>query len=230
MQVYKIPVERLGEIDPSVFLAFSDVLDGENPDVRKWVKRVTEGTENQMEKAVKLFYAVRDGIRYTMYAPFMYRKDYAASSILKRGEGYCVQKAILLATAYRVEGIPSVLIFADIKNHRAPEKAREFMGTDVFTYHGYVALHLNGRWVKVTPAFDRETCRKADYPTVEFDGKNGAIFPEKDKKGRKFITYLKIHGEYSDLPLEELLESWRKVYGEDKVKLWKKAYEVFYGE
>ena len=228
MNNIRVTLQELEKIDPQIFLGFTDVLDGEKEFVKKKLDEIIGDFKgNLREKAVKLFYAVRDGIHYTMYAPFLYREDYAASSVLKRGSGYCVQKAVTLATFYRMVGIPAALIFADIVNHRAPKSAIEFMGTNIFTYHGYVALYLEGKWIKVTPAFDRETSLKAEYPLVEFDGYKDAIFLPKDEKGRDFIEYQKIHGAYFDLPLEELLASWRKVYGNERVKLWEKAYQEF---
>ena len=30
------------------------------------------------------------------------------------------------------------------------------MGTDLFVYHGYAELFLDGKWVKATPAFNVE--------------------------------------------------------------------------
>ncbi len=228
MSQIKFPIDSLENISPESFLFFSDVIDGDNPLVREKVEEIAGGIRDEVEKAVALFRWVRDNIKYTMYAPFMYRSDYSASTILKRGQGYCVQKAVVLTTFYRVAGFPAGFIFADIINHRAPPVAKEFMGTNLFTYHGYVALFLSGRWYKVTPAFDVETCRKAGYPVVEFDGSDDAVFPPVDLEGRKFIEYVKIHGVYGDLPLEELLDAWKRVYGEERIKLWEKAYQEFF--
>ena len=228
MNFVKFPIEALDSLNPENFLSFSDVIDGDNPAVRSKVQEIIDGIEDGVERAVALFKWVRDSIKYTMYAPFMYRRDYSASTILRRGEGYCVQKAVLLTTFYRVAGFPAGLIFADIVNHRAPPVAVEFMGTNLFTYHGYVALYLREKWYKVTPAFDIETCRKAGYPVVEFDGSGDAVFPPVDSRGERFIEYVKIHGVYSDLPLDELLDAWRRVYGEGRVKLWEKAYQEFF--
>ena len=224
MNNFKVEISELEKVFPSKFLGFTDVLDGGSPIVRDFFEKNASDAKDVKNLAVKLFYAVRDGIKYTMYAPFFYREDYKASSVIKRGVGYCVQKAVVLTTLYRVAGIPAGLIFADIRNHKAPKIAYDFMGTNIFTYHGYVAVYLGDKWLKVTPAFDIETSRKGGYPPVEFDGENDAVFSSADTEGNRFMEYLKIHGVYFDLALDELLQSWRKVYGEERVALWEKMY------
>ncbi len=220
-----IDLNRLDSLDPGEFLGFTDVLDGDSENVRKIVHDVVGDEANPRQRAVSIFYWVRDRIRYTMYAPFRRREDYRASAILDRGEGYCVQKAVVLATFYRAAGLPAGLIFADIVNHLAPPVAHEFLGTDLFVYHGYVAVYIDGKWLKVTPAFDLDTSEKAGYPLVEFDGVSDAVFPPYDLRGRRFVEYRNVHGIYRDLPLEELLQAWRKTYGEARVRLWEELYK-----
>jgi hypothetical protein len=49
------------------------------------------------------------------------------------------------------------------------------MGTDVFAWHGYAELHLDGRWLKVSPTFDPATCRRAGVAALEWDGARDAL-------------------------------------------------------
>ena len=51
--------------------------------------------------AVKLYLAVRDGIRYDPYTPFYLPEHYRASLVLRRGRGFCVPKASLLCALGR---------------------------------------------------------------------------------------------------------------------------------
>jgi transglutaminase-like putative cysteine protease len=171
-----------------------------------------------------LFLFVRDGIRYSMVVPFFAPEHYRASAVLARKSGYCVQKAVLLAALARAAGIPARLVFVDIRNHRAPERVIEMMGTNLFTYHSYTELYLGGRWVAATPAFDRITCEQQGYPLVVFDGQHDAIFPPVDDQGRPFVEYVHTHGTYPDVPLEELLRAWERAYGKQRVTAWKKAF------
>ena len=65
---------------------------------------------------MKLFYAVRDGIRYDPYRMSTRQEDYTASRVLAAGEGFCVQKAVLLAALSRAVGVPCRLRFAVVRN------------------------------------------------------------------------------------------------------------------
>ena len=73
-----------------------------------------QNEKENKEKAIKLFYWVRDEIRYDPYTFSALKRDYKATKILERGKGWCVQKAILLTALGRAAGIPSRLHFADI--------------------------------------------------------------------------------------------------------------------
>ncbi len=72
-------------------------------------------------------------------------ETYRASSVLQRGRGYCVGKAALYAALCRAAGIPARVGFADVRNHLATRRLLEAVGTDLFAWHGYVELQLNGR-------------------------------------------------------------------------------------
>ena len=63
---------------------------------------------------------------------------------------------MLLAVCCRAVGIGARLGFADVCNHLSTARMREFMGTDVFYYHGYAQLRVDGRWLNATPAFNIE--------------------------------------------------------------------------
>ena len=122
-------------------------LDADHPRVRELAETATAGVTDNTERAVRLYYAVRDGLRYDPYSIDFSPEGCAASAVIARRRGYCVAKATVLAAAARAVGIPSRLGFADVRNHLATPRLREQMGTDVFYYHGYTELHLEGRWV-----------------------------------------------------------------------------------
>jgi transglutaminase-like putative cysteine protease len=116
--------------------------------------------------------------------------------------------------------IPSRLGFADIRNYGANPEVIDLMGTNIFTYHGFVEFFLEDRWVKATPAFDRSVYEKHHIPLVTFDGYKDAVFPSHDLNGKPYVEYIKYHGSFSDLPLEDLVSSFRKIYGNERVDLW----------
>ena len=70
------------------------------------------------------------------------------------------------------------------------------MGTDVFSYHGYVEVWLDEKWIKVTPVFNIELCEKVGVAVQEFDGENDSLFQEFDRAGRRHMEYLLDRGVY----------------------------------
>ena len=177
-------------------------------------KDLTKGQENTIEKAKALFYFVRDEIKYNVYVPKSLPEYFWASNTLSRGEGYCVQKAVLLAALARAAGIPAGLGFARIRNNLLPEKTVKWLGTNTLPFHGYAELYLNGTWVKATPAFDIKMCEKNLIVPVEFDGKNDARLPSHNPEGKLHIEYLEDLGHYfDDLPLDKLWDALIKAFG-----------------
>jgi len=187
-------------------------LDSDHPRVRVLAEDATAGTTDATERAVRLYRAVRDGLRYDPYSIDFSPEGFTASSVLARGRGYCVAKAAVLAAAARAIGIASRLGFADVQNHLATPRLREQMGTDVFYYHGYTELFLEGRWVKATPAFNVELCERFGVRPLEFDGKTDSIFHPFDVEGRRHMEYLHDRGTRDDVPLDELRDAMRSLY------------------
>jgi transglutaminase-like putative cysteine protease len=188
-------------------------IDCDSPIIKNKAEELVGNTNLELEKATRIFYFVRDKIRYNPYLFSFNAEDYVASKILERREGWCVQKAVLLTTLARAAEIPSRLGFADIKNHLVPKKLLKLMGTDLFTYHGYSELFLEGKWVKATPAFDLDMCQKVDIIPVEFDGRRDAVFSKYNKKGELHIEYIRYHGSYSNLPLKQIIQALMELYG-----------------
>ena len=168
--------------------------------------------DSTIQTAVNIYYAVRDQILYDPYHIRLDPPHMKASAILERGKGYCVAKAVLLAACLRAVGIPTKLCFADVKNHITTEKLKEMMQTDVFHYHGYCLVYLEDNWVKATPAFNLALCEKFGIKPLDFNGREDSIFHEYDTKGKRHMEYIREHGCYDDLPLGDIVESFRTNY------------------
>jgi transglutaminase-like putative cysteine protease len=176
--------------------------------------------EEPPEKAAtKIFYFVRDRVKYNPYFAFFDEEDYVATNVLARGGGYCVQKAVVMAALARRAKIPCMLVFADIKSHIVPKKLADLMKTDIFAYHGYCALHLKGRWIKAAPTFDIEMCDKMGYLPVEFDGTKDAILHPVDRHGNKHIEYLREIGTGADVPFDDIKKTFYELYVKDNPKI-----------
>lgn len=170
------------------------------------------GSGTDRERAVSLYYAVRDGIRYNPFLDFSDEAVFRGSACLETGEGFCIGKAALLAACGRAAGIPSRVGFADVKNHLTTPALRERMGSDLFIYHGYTEFHLEGRWVKATPAFNRQLCERFRVRPLEFDGREDSIFHPFDADERRHMEYLRDRGSHADVPVAEITRAFREAY------------------
>lgn len=187
-------------------------VDSDHPAVRALAQETTNGISSVRERAVALYYAVRDGFRYDPYAIQAIDRCFTASIVIEVGSGFCISKAALLAATARATGIPARVGFADVKNHLTSPRLRDLMETDEFVYHGYTELWIDDRWVKATPAFNRTLCDKAGVRPLEFDGQNDSLFHPLDQSGRKHMEYLRDHGSRPDVPVGEILAAWEQVY------------------
>ena len=201
-------------VDPSLFLRPTNYVDSDSPEVRAFVARNLSGKQGQSvtDKAIGLFDAVRDQIKYDPFHISFSADDYRASRIVKRVSNFCVPKAILLTAALRAADIPAAVGFADVRNHLNTPKLAELMGTDLFIYHGYVALWLGKNMFKVTPAFNMELCQRFGVKPLIFDGKSDALFHEFDARHQRHMEYVTDHGWFADPPIELILDKMRALY------------------
>ena len=190
----------------------SRLIESEDLAVVSFAKRVIGDEINPKNKALKLFYAVRDGLRYNAYLPLGDIRTYSAKEALAKGEGWCVSKAALLTACARAEGIPARPGYADVRNHIVSPKLSEAMGTDVFFWHSYCELFLTGRWIKCTPSFNKSLCDKLGLKPLDFDGETDSLFHAYDRVGNKHMEYIKDRGSYRDVPYEKILGTFTEKY------------------
>jgi len=199
-----------------IYLKSTEAINSNHKTIQETAKGLTLSCASDVEKTIKLFYFVRDSIKYNLYMISMYLDDFKASTILMRGKGYCVQKAVLLAALGRAAGVPTRLTFAKIRNHRMPTHLIEQTGTNILPRHGYNQFYLNGKWVSAAATFDKALCQENGFPTVEFDGVHDAILPKTNLAGNPFIEYLEMYEPQADLPLEWVTKEISKIWGVEK--------------
>ncbi|MEZ5219409.1 MAG: transglutaminase family protein [Ilumatobacteraceae bacterium] len=200
------------EIDPA-WLTPTWFIDSESSAVREFVDRVL-GSETGDERAtaVRLFHAVRDGIRYDPYSCLPDPALYRASTVLESTSNWCVPKAVALTACWRAAGLPARLGFADVKNHLTSAKLGERMGTDVFYWHGYSEVLLGERWFKVSSAFNIELCERFGTRVLEFDGTADALMHPYDTAGHRHMEYVNQRGSFDDLPLQQIFDDFAELY------------------
>ena len=203
-------METNDDLEP--FLTPSETIDSDHPAIRRFAENTAGQAASPKAAARQLYDAVRDGIRYDPYAIDLSVEGLRASATLAKGRGWCVPKAVLLAAACRAVGIPARLGFADVRNHLSTARMRAQMQTDVFYWHGYTTLFLNNRWVKATPAFNIELCERFRLHPLEFNGRDDAIYQPFDLAGNRHMEYLAHRGEFRDVPIEAIRETFRQAY------------------
>ncbi|MDA7085812.1 transglutaminase family protein [Pseudomonas sp. SA3-5] len=187
-------------------------IDSDHPALIEFAEASRGGSGDPVEQAVRLYYAVRDGIRYN---PYVFSRDpqtLKGSHALLSGESYCVPKATLLAACARHCAIPARIGLADVRNHLATPRLLELLRSEVFAMHGYTELYLQGRWVKATPAFNLELCRVFKVAPLEFDGLGDSVFHPFNQQGQRYMEYLLDHGRFADVPQELFFSHLAAVY------------------
>jgi len=180
-------------------------VDSDAPAVVAFARDAARGRADARERAIALYYAVRDRITYTPYCDFRAPETYRASAVLAKGAGFCVGKAAVLAAVARAEGIPA-------RNHLCTPRLRALVGGDVFYYHGYVELELDRRWVKATPAFDRTLCERFGVVPLPFDGREDSVFQPYDRAGRRHMEYVRDRGAHADVPMADIVTIFEREY------------------
>ena len=187
-------------------------IDSDHPSVVAFAREAVGGAEGTLHRALALYAAVRDGIAYEAYLDFFKPETYRASAVLAAGKGFCVGKAALLAACARAAGIPARVGYADVKNHMTSKRLYEHLQSDVFIWHSYADLCIDGRWVKATPAFDRRVCDKAGVAPLDFDGRQDSLFQPYSNDGRRFMQYLRDRGTFADVPFEAIRTDLESFY------------------
>ena len=212
--------------DLTSYLKPTAIIDSDHPSIRDYAARAGGDGDDPIDCAIRLYLAVRDAIWYDPYAPFHLPDHYRASFVLEQGKGFCIPKASLLCALARARNIPARLGFANVRNHLATRQLLEFLGSDLFVYHAFVEMHLAGKWVKATPAFNRELCERHKVPPLEFDGRNDSIFQPYNEQNRKFMEYVAFLETCADVPVDRILAAWESAYGRERVRGWIRDQEA----
>ncbi|NLI81952.1 MAG: transglutaminase domain-containing protein [Deltaproteobacteria bacterium] len=211
--------------DLEKYLRPTPIIDSDAPAILQHAHRIVGEFTTPVERAVRLYLAVRDGIRYDPYAPFHLPRHYQASWVLRRGRSFCIPKASLLCALARASSIPARVGFATVRNHLATKQLLDYLGSDTFVCHAYTDLYLEGKWVKATPAFNKELCERHGVSPLEFNGREDSLFHAYDGENRRFMEYLVYTGTHWDIPVAEILIAWKRAYGACRIENLIRAFE-----
>jgi len=209
-------------------------VDADHPAIQVYAARIILPELSPKENIQRLYYAIRDGIRYNPWGVIPKREAFQASAVALRDPkdgGHCIDKANLLAACARHIQIPSRLHFANVRNHIGTEDLARALGTDLMVFHGYVELHLEGRWVAATPAFNRGLCERLGVSPLEFDGSQDSIFQEFDRQGGRFMEYVFDYGTFAEIPFDLMISEWETHYPSFRARTeWPGRREAWQGK
>jgi hypothetical protein len=157
------------------FLKETEFCDFRHPEIQKLSHRICGKIDNDRDKAIALYYWVRDNIIYRL--GLWNRK---ASETLWEMEGTCTNKANLLIALLRANNIPAAYGILRV-NGQAYFGSANFMSKFISTAsdHIYSLLYLDNKWIVVDASDDSGLSRSVQNIVpqareVHFDGINDA--------------------------------------------------------
>jgi len=192
------------------YLQAGEFINTDDPHVVDFANSHRVTGETPVAAAIRLYVAVRDKITYDPYRVGPDPRYFRASDCLAKRSGFCIPKAALLAACARVIGIPARVGYADVRNHLSSKRLDELIGGNVYNWHSYTDLYLDGQWIKATPAFNKELCQRFGVHVLEFDGHNDSLLQEFDQTGNRHMEYENQRGVFSDVPYELILANFEK--------------------
>ena len=88
----------------------------------------------------------------------------------------------------------------------------------------YSEFYLEDKWVKATPAFNRELCERHHVAPLEFNGHEDSLFHPYNSENQKYMEYVGYYGSYEDIPVAEIVAAWERTYGKERVQSWKQMH------
>lgn len=160
------------------FLKETKYCDFSNIKIRSVAEEITRDIKDNKEKAVAIFYWVRDEIYYKV--GFWNKK---ASETLEEKKGTCTNSANLFIAMCRVVGIPAGYYILRIKGQKyfgpiVPNLLSKTISKE--SVHIHAGAYLNNKWVKCDPSDDYEISQKTSHlnpqsKLIEWDGEKDAM-------------------------------------------------------
>ena len=158
------------------------------------------------------FLKVRDGWRYNPFTIYVKREKFKASHIAQNSEGHCIDKSTLFVAGLRALNIPARIRLAKVANHIAVESLVKRLGNNTIAPHGIAEVYFEGKWLKVSTAFNKTLCNKYNVDALEFDGTEDAMLQSFNRDKQEFMEYLEDYGHFADVPFEFILKVFEKNY------------------
>jgi transglutaminase-like putative cysteine protease len=203
------------EVGPERCLGPTDVIESDDPEIREKAASLVAGLSTDGERARALFEFVRDSIPYDFTPTLRSRADWSGLATLRRGYGFCQQKALLLAALCRAADLPCSIAFQRIVDHKLLDTRFErVLPGGIITFHGYNHIWLGGEWRPADATLDARLCAKRGYRLTELEPRDRGRLPLTDLSGAPHFDIVKEMGPFADMPRTltdlavSLQESW----------------------
>ena len=136
------------------YLRTSRLVDLNSEIVMETTNRVIKDARTPREAAIKIFYFVRDEIKYKFVAIPLGK----ASTVVKTRTGQCTAKTVLIVAMLRAANIPARFHFADLRTEfvKGLESHLIYKIMPRTIGHAYAEVYLDDKWIKIDPIFDKE--------------------------------------------------------------------------
>ena len=186
---------------------YFDFSDNTIQDLTRDLKQLPE-----QEKIGQFFLLVRDQWRYNPFVIYLTKEKYKASFIASNPEGHCIDKSSLFIAGLRALGIPARLRLAKVINHIAAEGLTAKLGTHYIAPHGIAEAFVNGKWLKVSTAFNKTLCEKYKVDPLYFDGSEDAMLQPYNRDKQQYMEYVEDYGHFSDVPYDFIVDTFKTQY------------------
>jgi len=212
-EVFKIS-KSSNELNPAHCLLDDEIIDHSQNDIISIVSSLTEGVNDYWDTVQRLFEFVRDKIVFDFAPEIEGPEDWQASTILKKGSGFCHQKAILLAAFLRASELPVALVFQEVIDHVIlSSRYEKLLPNGRLPLHALVAVNINDKWYRLDATLDADLCSSKGYRLTKVVPGEEALLPKLTLKGNPHFTIESELGYFESYPEEFrdiLLENWNE--------------------
>jgi transglutaminase-like putative cysteine protease len=163
------------------YLAATKLCDSENPWLRQVAEAVVRDARTPEEKALSIFYHVRDAVRFSL----AYSRS-SASQTLKRGYGECGNKTNAQVALLRAVGIPARFHWVQARSKALHRLIADFVYRNMppVASHFWCECFLSGKWVSCELMLDKPLydgmlqeglITKEQVPAIDWDGKTDLV-------------------------------------------------------
>lgn len=164
-----------------LFLQPTRSCDFNNSIIRDKVMEIVEGATTQLDKALKIFYWIRDNIKFGIS-----NVDARASRTLKKGYGECANKTSLHMAFLRAVGIPSRLRVSSALKESLKPLVPNFVYNKISNQasHFWCECFLDNKWISCESLLDKALYEsllkqgkitKEQIPTIDWNGKSDLV-------------------------------------------------------